>query len=178
MLSEPELWNFTPDFQMVSCLACRQGFSDRFWARVPARFHPRHSRASGNPVRWTRAFTGVTGRGVGTCPPPRLGCGQWPPNESFLALSYIEPQPSLPGSSTAMCAGIHRLLRAVHYLLPSAYCLLFSQNGHFQLRISGMSSPTRAMYCLCSISLMRRRCLASAAPFFRRGTRSITSPAK
>ena len=35
----------------------------------------------------------------------------------------------------------------------------FAQYGHFQSRISGMSSPYLAMYCLCSMSLSRIGCL-------------------
>ncbi len=47
--------------------------------------------------------------------------------------------------------------------------------GHFQSRISGISSPCMEMYCLCSRSFFRIACLMCAPMRSSLGTRSMTS---
>jgi len=46
------------------------------------------------------------------------------------------------------------------FLILNLSKLAILPHDHFQLRISGKSSPCIAIYCLCSISLSRIACLA------------------
>src|SRR5262245_38501877 len=77
-----------------------------------------------------------------------------------------------------LCAGCHDGVRSQKSEAVSGRARVrvpFPLTPQRHSRISGMSSPCRAMYCLCSIRLSPIACLALAARALSCGTRSMTS---
>ena len=70
------------------------------------------------------------------------------------------PQPFRPSLACSHSSNVIPTMPTRGDRRPRGVCELLRLQGvlHFQLRISGMSSPCLSMYCLCSISLSLSCC--------------------